>query len=868
MMCLMAESGTARHVKIPPIFRCRTRQLERNDAIKLDQLTNSPSRANAAADQESRGGCEQSGGPPDCGELSLQACLRDIQTSNPTFPVSTVFDNLLKKAGPEENLEKKRTQGGDSAQRLPKRFKCNDTSKENSHVPRLLNLDAVSPVKTRTSRLSRTRRLKQLRSLVDVQEDDSIRTTRTESSGCSFRTSQEPETKSSPEDVPWTEKYSPRCSSEVVGNDAAVSKLYSWFQKWKQRADRDETGERERKKKRSDTWDSGDFQGEAGAEELGEKPLHNLVLISGPSGVGKTASVYACAFELGFKVFEVNSSSQRSGRHVVAQLKEATQSHLVETSDRDHLKPSYFSSYKNCLLRSDDRPGKPASTQNMIRSAKRRPPPSFSRSSGRDISLAPKATLTGYFEAKAKADQLFFGQVVMNDHVGDTEAETDRKEKKVKATSLILFEEVDVVFEDDVGFYAAIKTFMSTAKRPVVLISDDPKFKERFCCHVEEILFKSPSAAHVCSYLQLVCLAERVRLELDDAMSLVTLTCGDIRRCLLQLQLWAKGLNSNDLPSLDAQILPQRVSCTASMVGLAPVTKDHLLEILERWSESDMKEILTLLSESWRRDVPLLYSNLDVLFPSKNCLKLLGREASAVKVKQRLSRRRPGPSSRSRTTSECLGLGSLRRSDKASVDCLSAFTDLFELMSELDAAVPAVPFSCRSEEFVWTGCEIKDGMLDELDGELVRKHHQRTTLEVKAAVEGLGFRGCWDRVWKEARRHWPEQADKQWRKRKSVSFCLQPQCSVSESQRRYKMSRTLLSGDRFGLLGSSSRSAACVDCVPYLRFMCRLRRSQTPDQQESCLNYLRSLGLPKSIIPTLAEDFFKNSSCEQHLYDR
>lgn len=48
------------------------------------------------------------------------------------------------------------------------------------------------------------------------------------------------------------------------------------------------------------------------------------------------------------------------------------------------------------------------------------------------------------------------------------ESVSEEQNKKL-ATSLILFEEVDVIFEDDAGFLSAIKTFMTTTKRPVIL---------------------------------------------------------------------------------------------------------------------------------------------------------------------------------------------------------------------------------------------------------------------------------------------------------------------------------------------------------------------------------------------------------------
>lgn len=45
-----------------------------------------------------------------------------------------------------------------------------------------------------------------------------------------------------------------------------------------------------------------DWDGVDDDSQDGEDMLCNTVLITGPTGVGKTAAVYACAQELGFKV--------------------------------------------------------------------------------------------------------------------------------------------------------------------------------------------------------------------------------------------------------------------------------------------------------------------------------------------------------------------------------------------------------------------------------------------------------------------------------------------------------------------------------------------------------------------------------------
>lgn len=67
--------------------------------------------------------------------------------------------------------------------------------------------------------------------------------------------------------------------------------------------------------------------------------------------------LYIFIFLSKLKVFEVNCSSQRSGCHVLSQLKEATQSHLVEMSGKDPLKPIYFNNY-NSSAKSETFPGR------------------------------------------------------------------------------------------------------------------------------------------------------------------------------------------------------------------------------------------------------------------------------------------------------------------------------------------------------------------------------------------------------------------------------------------------------------------------------------------------------------------------------
>ncbi|XP_041839835.1 ATPase family AAA domain-containing protein 5b isoform X2 [Melanotaenia boesemani] len=896
------------------------------------------------------------------GQLSASAllnCLAEIQTLNPAFSVQTIFSTLQEKASEESGstecslhpdslqnyLKEKRKQGNEISAKLPNCLQTADASKV--CCPLIIQDVQESSVFTlqkaaRGSKLSYTHTLRQNSGRVAGLEDNCP-----ESDTQLLKGSDSLLRDFCFEEVLWTDKYSPERSSEVIGNAASVNKLLSWLKKWKLRADCEERREtEERKREENDSWDCGDFQGEAGAENQGEGSLSNTMLITGPSGVGKTASVYACAQELGFKVFEVNSSSQRSGRHVLSQLKEATQSHLVEISGKDPLKPAYFSNY-SCTPKSEALPGKVVRPKNVTSTLKKRPK--------RSLSCKGKAkpdmlTLAHYFKMKDKADQFHFGGMspaVKPDgkELSSPSLDGDQtvQQSKRTATSLILFEEVDIIFEEDVGFLAAIKTFMTTTRRPVILTTSDPSFKERFGCSLEEIIFKTPSAVNVCSYLQLVCLAEKAWLDSDDVRSLFTLTCGDIRRCLLQLQLWV--LSGEALPKetvcpqyseapegngLDSQLPEGQTCCSADMLGLHSVTPNHLMKILkcESWSKIDMDKLLNILSESWRRGVSLLYSNLELLLslraegssaryldkkadPELHCEprrpnselhiqpknqtispKVSAACSKSARSRSRLSRKKfkamvhdaqsaSSLSNKIQSTLLSLNWTPLRaqsssdttkqKAARVGKDCIDALTDLFDLMSYLDATLPGteppVSGSCTPDSFVWTGAALKDGLLDEMseDDGSNSSNSQEELMDIKAAVEGLGCHICFQRVseaWTLTQPYTKELEDKRRQglmdrtmmkvspKRQRLSFTSPPLCASRPS----KLSRTVLSSKYFSLLGN--RQAVCVDFMPVLRFICcTLRAQQQKGELVRCVNFLSSLGLSNSAMKLLTEDF-------------
>lgn len=82
------------------------------------------------------------------------------------------------------------------------------------------------------------------------------------------------------------------------------------------------------------TWNekqiSTDYDSDETCSQRSSTGLNNFMVLTGYHGSGKTSSVYALANDLNYQVIEINAGSRRSGKIMLQELSEATQSHRVK----------------------------------------------------------------------------------------------------------------------------------------------------------------------------------------------------------------------------------------------------------------------------------------------------------------------------------------------------------------------------------------------------------------------------------------------------------------------------------------------------------------------------------------------------------
>lgn len=160
--------------------------------------------------------------------------------------------------------------------------------------------------------------------------------------------------------------------------------------------------------------------------------LTNSILLSGPNGSGKTAAVYACAEELGWEVFEVYPGiGKRNGSSLMSLVGDVGKNHTVGKGPRPG--PSVFP-HENRI-------------DQLLSSPRRK------SVNNRGVSSSP--TRSRY------TPDVFSGR-------GQTPFDTNGKGKSPQQ-SIILLEEVDILFGDDINFWPTVVTLIRESRRPVIM---------------------------------------------------------------------------------------------------------------------------------------------------------------------------------------------------------------------------------------------------------------------------------------------------------------------------------------------------------------------------------------------------------------
>ncbi|KAL6895243.1 hypothetical protein HDV57DRAFT_478911 [Trichoderma longibrachiatum] len=232
--------------------------------------------------------------------------------------------------------------------------------------------------------------------------------------------------------------------------------------------------------------------------------LTNAIILSGPHGSGKTAAVYAVAKELEFEIFEINAGSRRSGKDILEKVGDMTRNHLVQ-----HGRGAESTAID------------PEEVANEINSGK-------------------QGMMTSFFQPKPKSKPAKPQRAKQSQEKENVEKEAKAPPKSQKQ-SLILLEEVDVLFEEDKQFWATLTTLIAQSKRPFIMTCNDESLLPIQSLNLHGIFRFSPAPLSTAVDLCLLIAAnEGHALERSAVEALYKSRDQDLRATITELSYWCQ----------------------------------------------------------------------------------------------------------------------------------------------------------------------------------------------------------------------------------------------------------------------------------------------------------------------------------------
>lgn len=293
---------------------------------------------------------------------------------------------------------------------------------------------------------------------------------------------------SAPQHLLWTDRWRPRSAMEVIGNQDHAIFLRDWLWALKVQSSKDaatHAGSADRSRQSMQTSsliddDELDLLGPLTAPQqppiasLAAGPLRfdpqgglsNLIVLYGPPASGKTSAVFACAEELGFEVFEVFAGKgKRGGKELKEQVGDLGKNHMVGGGGSG----------------GGEKRGRPVDAASGLKAMFAGNSTASSREAAPDKPIKKRKLVIP--DSQDTPDEMALSQEDGHSKELNNDSPLATKVPVPHTTarqSLILIEEVDVLFRDEASFWQGLLDLVRSSRRPIVLTCNDLDFVPRW----------------------------------------------------------------------------------------------------------------------------------------------------------------------------------------------------------------------------------------------------------------------------------------------------------------------------------------------------------------------------------------------------
>lgn len=331
----------------------------------------------------------------------------------------------------------------------------------------------------------------------------------------------------------------------------------------------------------------------------------NAVVISGPHGCGKTAAVFAVARELGFEIFEVNAGSRRSGKDILDRVGDMTRNHLVKHRQDENVM------WSNAQSKDPKNAGEDSRSQGQMKS---------------HFQMMPDSTAEQPNEG-GKPDVKSRGLKSKKSSPKKNVLKENVSQPPEQKQSLILLEEVDVLFEEDKLFWATVVDLVVRSKRPVIMTCSDESLLPLDGLALYAILrFAPPPEQLATDYLLLVAASEGHLLTREAIQCLYAAKRFDLRASLAELSFYCQMGVGDSKGGLEWMLINEHAGeLGPESQSLRVISEDTYCtgmgwlsgEDLSRQACSTLDEVTDLCTEVWN-GWGLDIAATDIFMPSEN----------------------------------------------------------------------------------------------------------------------------------------------------------------------------------------------------------------------------------------------------------